>query len=118
MSKTTKNPLPDDPSADGANGGGRDGLGRFAAGNSGGPGNPHGRQVAKLRAALLEAVTPEDLREIVEKLVESAKAGSIQAAHELLDRCLGKPEAVDLAIRVAELEELLAEIESRGRAVR
>ena len=28
------------------------------------------------------------------------------------------PEAVDLAIRVAELEEMLAEIESRGRAVR
>ena len=86
-------------------------------GNHGGPGNPHARQVAKLRAALLDAVTPEDLREIVERLVVDAKAGSIRAAHEVLNRCLGKPEATDLAVRIAELEELLADIEARGSAV-
>ena len=37
--------------------GGRDRSGRFAPGNRGGPGNPLGGKIAKLRAALVEAVT-------------------------------------------------------------
>ncbi len=76
------------------------------------------RKATALRAALLDAVSPEDIKAIAEKLVEDAKAGSVAAARELLDRCLGKAEATDLALRIAELEEMLAEIESRGRAVR
>lgn len=78
-----------EPSTNGANG--RGSGGRFAAGNAGGPGNPHAKRVAELRAVLLAAVTDRDLRAIVAKLVERAKAGELPAIRELLDRLLGKP---------------------------
>jgi hypothetical protein len=78
------------PSVNGANGAeGRDAQGRFTKGNSGGPGNPHVSQTAKLRAALLEAVTPEDIREIALKMVKNAKAGNMIATKELLERTIG-----------------------------
>lgn len=76
------------PSANGPNG--RDSAGRFVEGNVGGPGNPHAKEVARLRSAMLSAVSVDDLREIVAKLVEEAKGGSIPAAKEILDRCLGR----------------------------
>ncbi len=72
---------------------GRDTNGRFAKGNSGGPGNPHAARVAALRAVMMEAVTEDDLRKIVAALIEKAQAGDVVAARELLDRCLGKPTA-------------------------
>jgi hypothetical protein len=70
---------------------GRDGRGRFAKGNKGGPGNPYAGRVAELRAALFEAVTPEDIRAIIAVLVTQAKSGDLHAAREVLDRCLGRP---------------------------
>ena len=76
------------PSANGSNG--RNAQGRFVAGNSGGPGNPHAQRVAAVRAALMEAVTDEDLRQIVQALVLKAKGGDTMAAREILDRLLGK----------------------------
>ncbi len=90
-------------SPNGANG--RDQHGRFAPGNAGGPGNPHAQQVAKLRAALLDAVTEDDLREIVAALVQAAKMGDTAAAREVLDRTIGKPVQTDLLQRVEELEQ-------------
>jgi hypothetical protein len=70
--------------------------GRFAKGNPGGPGNPFARQVANLRKLILEAVTEEDLREIVRALVERAKGGDIAAIREVLNRVAGKaPESPD-----------------------
>ena len=65
--------------------------GRFLPGHGGGPGNPHAQRVHRLRAALLSAVTPEDVKEIVYKLVSMAKQGDIAAIKELLDRTIGKP---------------------------
>jgi hypothetical protein len=51
------------------NGGdGRDPTGRFTKGNPGGPGNPLARSVALMRQTMLEAVSDEDLREIVRAL--------------------------------------------------
>ena len=76
------------PSPNGDNG--RRPDGRFARGNAGGPGNPHARQSALLRAALMDAVTPADVREIIEALIVRAKEGDIAAAREVLDRTLGK----------------------------
>ena len=67
--------------------------GKFAAGNPGGPGNPHGGQVARLRAAMLEAVTPEDMRDVTRKLVEMAKGGDLKAIHLLLNWTLGKADS-------------------------
>lgn len=70
---------------------GRDGKGRFTAGNQGGPGNPFGRQVARLRQALLDAVTPEDFQAIARRLIELAVAGNVPAAKVLLAYTIGKP---------------------------
>lgn len=78
----------------------RDARGRFGRGNAGGPGNPHAAAVARLRAAMLETVTPEDFAEIARVLVRAAKGGDLAAAQFLFDRALGKPPtAPDLSVR-------------------
>ena len=79
------------PSPKGGNG--RDERGRFAQGWKGGPGNPLAKRVAELRAALLAAVTPEDIDAIARVLVQKAKGGDVVAVKELLDRCIGKAPA-------------------------
>ncbi len=73
--------------------GGRDRHGRFAEGNSGGPGNPFARQVAALRVALLSAVTAQDVAAVAEELLRQAKEGNLAAAKLLLSYTLGKPAA-------------------------
>lgn len=70
---------------------GRDTRGRFLRGNRFARGNPIARKMAILRTTLLEAVTEDDLRAVVAKLIERAKAGDIAAVKELLDRTLGRP---------------------------
>jgi hypothetical protein len=69
----------------------RDASGRFTKGNPGGPGNPFARQVAALRREALAAVTPEDVRAIMAKLVELARAGDVPAAKLVLAYTVGKP---------------------------
>lgn len=69
----------------------RDLRGRFVRGNPGGPGNPMARQSLQLKAALLAAVTVEDIQAIVSMLVDRALSGDVAAAKEVLDRCLGRP---------------------------
>lgn len=86
-----------EPSTNGANGEARDAQGRYMAGNPGGPGNPYARRVARLRSLLLETVTEEDLRQIIEALVRQAKAGDMAAVRELLTRCLGTPDSIGQA---------------------
>jgi hypothetical protein len=66
--------------------------GRFVAGNAGGPGNPHVHRVAKLRAAMLSAITEKDMRTITKTLVAMANAGDLKAIELLLNRVCGKPE--------------------------
>ncbi|TWT41098.1 hypothetical protein RAS1_37900 [Phycisphaerae bacterium RAS1] len=85
-------------------GGGRDGRGRFATGNPGGPGNPLGPAVAKLRAALIEAVTVRDIRAIAKGLVAKAREGDTLAARVLLGYTLGRPVEADLIERLESLE--------------
>lgn len=71
---------------------------QFAAGNPGGPGNPFAAQTARLRAALLKAVTPKDIEAIAKKLVAAARRGETPAIKELLDRTIGKAtQAVELS---------------------
>ena len=96
------------PSPNGANS--RDAKGRFAAENGGGPGNPYARRVANLRAALLDAVSDEDLKTIVSQLVDMAKRGSLPAIKEILDRTIGKPQtdvSVDLLVDRAEADDVV-----------
>lgn len=85
--------MSDEPSPKGGNGQGpeRDAGGRFLPGWRGGPGNPYAGQVAALRAALLQAVTPADVEAVAKMLIRKARKGSIPAAKELLDRVLGRP---------------------------
>ena len=92
------------PSPNGGNG--RDATGRFTKGNAGGPGNPFARRVALMRQTMLEAVSDEDLREIVRALVDRAKQGENGSVQILFDRLFGKPVAAPHPDRV-ELEELL-----------
>lgn len=68
----------------------RDAAGRFVTGNRGGPGNPHARRVAEFRAAMLAAVTPEDVRAVVRALVLAATMGNVAAAREVLERVCGR----------------------------
>ncbi len=77
------------PKENGANG--RDKAGRFTAGNPGGPGNPYVKRTAEIRAALMQAVSDDDLRGIVRALVKKAKRGDTIAAREVFDRLIGKP---------------------------
>jgi hypothetical protein len=81
---------PLEPFADGT-AEGRDAGGRFARGNKGGPGNPHARRVAALRSALLEALTPERMRTLAERLYDRALGGDTAAAKLLLAYALGRP---------------------------
>ena len=90
------------PKTNGNNG--RGPGGRFAAGNKGGPGNPYARRTARLRAALLQSVKPDDLREVIAALLAQAKAGDVASIRELLQRLLGPPEALDVLARIEALE--------------
>ena len=84
--------------------GNRDARGRFVKGNPGGPGNPYGQKVAQLRSALFLAVSANDLRAVVKKLLQLAKGGDVQAAKVVLDRLLGPPVEVDILERLERLE--------------
>lgn len=92
------------PSTNGDNG--RDNRGRFAPGNRAGRGNPYARQAARLRAALLKAITAKDVETVVSSLIKEAKAGDVQAIREVLDRAVGKPLPADLLERLERLEAL------------
>ncbi|MDZ4685022.1 MAG: hypothetical protein SH850_08020 [Planctomycetaceae bacterium] len=81
------------PSPNSSNG--RDDSGKFLPGNAGGPGNPHAGRVSKLRAALLNAITEDDITAVAKAIVESAKLGDVAAAKLLFERCLGRPGAGD-----------------------
>jgi len=82
----------------------RNEKGRFLPGNRAAKGNPYARHVAKLRAALMRAVTPLDVQEIIDSLVRAAKAGDINAARIILERTLGKPLEADIIERLETLE--------------
>jgi hypothetical protein len=71
---------------------GRGNGGRFAKGNSGGPGNPFARRIATLRKAMINAVSEKDVMEIIGGIIQKAKTGDIAAAKLALAYVLGAPE--------------------------
>ncbi len=105
------------PSPNGPIGEGRDkSTGRFLPGNPGGPGNPFARKVARLRSALLEAVTETDVAAVGRKLVSLALEGDTAAAKLVLDYLLGGPAPAVNPDRVADDEAqdlLLREIQRK-----
>lgn len=96
---------------------GRTAGGQFAKGNSGGPGNPHGKRVAELRAALLEAVTPADIAAVAKALVLRAKQGEVPAIRELLDRLVGRAVPPADSDSDGTAPELPPEIRARAREI-
>jgi hypothetical protein len=86
---------------------GRGGDGRFACGNAFAKGNPNHLKAAKLRAALLAAVSEDELAKAATAVLAKALAGDVIAFRELCDRVLGKPSSSDLIERVEKLEELI-----------
>ena len=70
---------------------GRDVQGRFTKANPGGPGNPFARKVAALRKALLDSVSEQDLKDMVEILKQQARQGDKGAMKLILQYCVGKP---------------------------
>jgi hypothetical protein len=71
---------------------GRADDGKFAPGNKFGPGNPFARKCAAFRAALMEAVTEQDIKDIAVKLRDDAKAGDKAAVKLLFQYVIGKPQ--------------------------
>lgn len=69
--------------------------GRFLPGNPGGPGNPQAARVAKLRAAMLAAVTPAQVKQVMRSLVQKAIDGDVAAARLVLERSTGKDEILE-----------------------
>jgi hypothetical protein len=70
---------------------GRDGLGRFATGNGGGPGRPKRATEAEYLRALSRIVSVEDLRAIARRAVADAKRGSARAREWVSNYLLGEP---------------------------
>jgi hypothetical protein len=67
----------------------RDSNGRFAPGNSGGPGRPKRATEAEYYAAFIEGVSLEDWREVVARAVTDAKAGDPKARAWLSKHLIG-----------------------------
>lgn len=78
---------------------GRSPDGRFASGNSGRPAGTRNRATV-----LLEAIADEDLKAIMTKIVEKAKAGDLVAARLIFDRIAPAPRARALEIDLPGLD--------------
>ena len=81
--------------------------GRFAKGNSGGPGRPKGIR-SELQQAAQEAVTPEHIQGIIRKATMQALKGDVVAARLVLDRTCGRspdpaPQAEALGVELPKL---------------
>jgi hypothetical protein len=70
---------------------GRASDGRFAAGNAGGPGNPHARHCARMLALLRASISDEELVAIIRMLVRKACEGDVSAAKLIMSYKLGEP---------------------------
>lgn len=103
--------MADEPSETGDNG--RDERGRFTTGNQAARGNPYARRVAAFRSALYEALTPEEVKELVRKLFNQAMGGDAAAARIILDRLYGPPVALDIEERMHHLEQLVSDWSGR-----
>lgn len=64
---------------------GRGSNGRFVKGWKGGPGNPHVKRQAALRKALYEAISSNDVTEVIGAMLTAAKKGDVQAAKLILN---------------------------------
>src|SRR5581483_10250439 len=71
----------------------RDSSGRFIAGTSAGPGNPHARHCAHMMALFRKAISEQDMLAIIFTIRDKAIQGDMTAAKIILNYNLGKPPA-------------------------
>ena len=111
--------MSEDRSPNPDNGPERDGRGLFAKGNKGGPGNPQAAKVAAYRKAIWDAVSIQDMQDVIRSMVTSAKAGDVAAAKVVLERCAGQPpkDAEGMADDAITLAQFLRQFLSSARAV-
>jgi hypothetical protein len=101
------------PSPAGAISSARDPKGRWQQGNKAGRGNPLARQVQLIRTALVNAVTPKDIKAVIQRLLQQAKDGDVASAKIIFDRAAGPAQSLDLDLRLTELENRLLESETK-----
>jgi len=89
----------ENPGKNGSKTVGRSPDGRFASGNSGRP-----RGVRNRATVLLDAITHDDLKAIMTKIVEKAKAGDLAAAKLIFDRIAPAPRGRALEIDLPALD--------------
>lgn len=73
----------------------RDQQGRFAPGNSGGPGRPKLSYEQECSKTLQDAVSQDDWLEIIHKTVQDAKKGDHRSRQWLANYLLGRPRERD-----------------------
>lgn len=76
--------------------------GTFLPGTRPGPGNPNVRKLNSLRRAFIDAVTVDDIGDIVRKHTDQAKDGDQQSAAIVLSYVFGKPKDTPLCDDAAE----------------
>jgi hypothetical protein len=69
-------------------------MGRFQVDNPGGPGNPFGRHVARIRQLLFAYFTEEKVLALFGKLESMAMEGNVAASNTLMKYLVGKPAPV------------------------
>lgn len=69
--------------------------GRFLPGNRAGKGNPNLKRGKELRAAVREAVSPDELKAVLRELLKLAQGGDINAGRLLFSYVLGRPREQD-----------------------
>jgi hypothetical protein len=74
---------------------GRTAGGRFGPGNRFSRGNSLARRMRELRSAVLQCVTPEDIKAVVRKLVDMATHGHTASCKILLLYACGRPRLLD-----------------------
>jgi hypothetical protein len=80
----------------------RDGNGRFAPGNPGGPGRPRRAVEQDYLIAASQAVSPERFQRIAERAAEDAEKGDPRARQWLSDLLLGRRATTSMALTVTE----------------
>jgi len=98
-----------DPSTLGSDGGHDPRTGKFTAGNKCGRGDPLAGRAAKIRAVLLQTLTPAAAKRIAIALLAKAEAGELPYIRELLDRTIGKSVESEVLARIERLETLVRE---------
>lgn len=83
---------------------GRQTRGRFGPGNRFAKGNGATRKLARFRMAMFAAVKTSDVKEIIGKLLEQAKAGESWAVKLALEYLCGPPVGLDILERLETLE--------------